>query len=145
MWLRSSSISLDGCCSKIREVSWCRLTAFLNKSNWHCVIGFLINTAFLNVYFMLHYHLFFRKEIYLLECLYFSEYDIRMSLYVFWFKKRPSVKYVHNWWEDVGRSSKYVQLRKGWIFCAEVRSFLSKLIFTHFVSYWSRSHEIVEK
>ena len=35
----------------------------------------------------LHYHLFFRKEIYLLECLYFSECDIRMSLYNFLVEK----------------------------------------------------------
>ena len=31
------------------------------------------------------------------------------------------------------------------LFCAEVRSLLSKLIFTHFVSCWSRTQEIVEK
>ena len=30
--------------------------------NWHCPIGFLINTAPLNVYFILNYHLFFRKD-----------------------------------------------------------------------------------
>ena len=47
-------------------------------------VGFLINAALLNVYFILHCHLFFRKEIYFFECLYFSEYDIRMSLYIFW-------------------------------------------------------------
>ena len=34
---------------------------------------------------------------------------------------------------------------EGWLFRAEVRSLLSKLIFTHFVSCWSCSHEIVEK
>ena len=28
------------------------------------------------------------------ECLYFSEYDIRMYLFVFWLRHRPSVKYV---------------------------------------------------
>ena len=33
----------------------------------------------------------------------------------------------------------------GWLFCAEVRSVLSKLIFTHFVSCWSYSNEILEK
>ena len=35
--------------------------------------------------------------------------------------------------------------RGGWLFYAEVRSLLSKIIFTHFVSCWSRSHEIVKK
>ena len=34
---------------------------------------------------------------------------------------------------------------EGWRFCAEVRSLLPKLIFTHIVPCWSRSHEIVEK
>ena len=34
---------------------------------------------------------------------------------------------------------------EGWLFCTENRSLLSKLIFTHIVSCWSRSHEIVEK
>ena len=36
----------------------------------------------LNLYFILHYHLFFRKEIYFFGCLHFSQYDIRMSFYV---------------------------------------------------------------
>ena len=53
---------------------------------WHYIVGFFINTAFLNVCFMLHYHLFFRKEIYFFECLCSSEYDIRMSWYVFWLR-----------------------------------------------------------
>ena len=30
------------------------------KNSWYCTIGFLINTA--PLYFILHYHLFFRKE-----------------------------------------------------------------------------------
>ena len=34
---------------------------------------------------------------------------------------------------------------EGWLFCAKVRSLLSKLIFTHNASCWSCSHEIVEK
>ena len=33
----------------------------------------------------------------------------------------------------------------GGLVCAEVRSLLLKLIFTHPVSSWSHSHEIVEK
>ena len=27
-----------------------------------------------------------------------------MSLYVFWLRKRPSIKYVRNWWGDGGSS-----------------------------------------
>ena len=34
---------------------------------------------------------------------------------------------------------------EGWLFCAEVRSLLSKLIFTHFGSCWSRNHKNVEQ
>ena len=30
------------------------------------------------------------------ECLYFGEYDIRMFLFVFWLRNRPSIKYVRN-------------------------------------------------
>ena len=56
----------------------------------------------MNVYFILHYHLFFRKVIYFFECLYFSEYNIRMSLYVIWLRKVSSIKYVRNWRGDGG-------------------------------------------
>ena len=36
-------------------------------------------------------------------------------------------------------------LREEWILCAKVGSLLSKLIFSHYASHWSRSHEIVKK
>ena len=65
----------------------------------------IINAALLNVYFILHYHLFFRKK-YFFECLYFSEYDFGMSLSVYWLRKGPSVKYVRNWWENGGGHTK---------------------------------------
>ena len=45
---------------------------------------------------------FFRKEIYFSECLYFSENDIRMSLYLFWLRKGPSIKYLRNLWGGGG-------------------------------------------
>ena len=64
----------------------------------------MINAALLNVYFILHSHLFLRKEIYFFECLHFNEYNIRMPLYVFWLRKGPSIKYVRNWWGDGGSS-----------------------------------------
>ena len=51
---------------------------------------------------ILHYHLLFCKEIYFFECLYFSEYDIRMPLYVFLVEKGASIKYVSNWREIRG-------------------------------------------
>ena len=111
------------------------------KHNWHCIIELLINAEFrlmllISVYFILYYHLFFRKEIYFFESLYFSDSDIRMPLYVFWLRKRPSITYVRN--------CTYKSLGKGWLFCAKVKNLLSKLIFTHFVSCWSHSDKITE-
>ena len=43
--------------------------------------------ALLSFHFILHYYLFFRKEIYFFEGLYFREHDIRMSIYVFWLRR----------------------------------------------------------
>ena len=37
--------------------------------NWHCTIGFFINTALRNVYFILHYHLCFRKDFFSNVCI----------------------------------------------------------------------------
>ena len=40
---------------------------------------------------------FFIKNFFF-ECLYFSEYDIRMFLFVFfWLRNRPSIKYICKW------------------------------------------------
>ena len=112
----SSSIYSGGYGSKIRKVKRyrpvvsnetivaTRLGFFLTKvapiqsiTN-NVLLVFLINAALLNVCFILYYHLFF------FECLYFSECDIRMSLYVYWLKKWPSIKYADNRWEDRGSS-----------------------------------------
>ena len=75
-----SSISLDRYGSKVQKVSSCipavsneiilatRQDFFFKKGSsckkhkWHCIIGFLIKASLLNVYLILHYHLFFRKE-----------------------------------------------------------------------------------
>ena len=45
--------------------------------------------------FILHYHLFFVKNCFF-EFLYFSEYDIRMFLCVFWLRNMSSILYVRN-------------------------------------------------
>ena len=82
--------------------------AFLYKSSscakhkWHCIINFLINAALLNVYLILHYHLFFWKEIYFFECLYFTEFQIRVPLYVFCLRKELSIKHIRNSWGNAG-------------------------------------------
>ena len=73
----------------------------LTKHNWYCAFGFLINTAPLNVYFILHYCSFFR---FIFEFLYFSEYDIRMFLFIFWLRGRPPIKYSRNWGNEGGSS-----------------------------------------
>ena len=36
------------------------------------------------------------KNFFFFEYLYFSEYDIRMLLFVFWLRSRSSIKYVRN-------------------------------------------------
>ena len=61
----------------------------------------------------LPFHLFVHKVIYFFECLYFSKYDIRMYLYVFWLRKVSSVKCVRNWWGDWGGRPKCIKLRIG--------------------------------
>ena len=94
--------------SKIRKVSRCRPTvsnqtilatgqeffftkvAPVQNITELLLLGFLINIVPLNVYFILHYDIFFRKEL-LFECLYFGEYNILMFLSVFWLKNRPSL------------------------------------------------------
>ena len=56
-----------------------------------------------------------------------------MSWYVFWLRKEPSIKYVC--------SCTYESPGEGWLSLAEVRFLVLKLIFLHFVSCWSRSHD----
>ena len=95
--VRSSAISLDGYSSKIQKVSRCRPTVsngtilattqefFLTKvapvqSITHIVLQFLfISTA--PLYFILHYHLFFRKEFIFLSNVYISVNTIFENCY----------------------------------------------------------------
>ena len=37
------------------------------------------------------------KNLLFFKCLYFSEYDIRMLLFIFWLRNRTSIKYVRSW------------------------------------------------
>ena len=100
-------ISLDGYGCKIRKVSRCRPKVsnetilatkqefFFKKvspvQSWHCTIGFLINTAPLNVYFILHYHLFFREEFFFSN-VYISVNTIFECSICFLVENRPSIK-----------------------------------------------------
>ena len=49
-------------------------------------------------------HVWLLKNLFFFECLYFSEYDIRVLLFVFWLRNRPSIKYVSNWRNGRGSS-----------------------------------------
>ena len=81
---------------QLGRIFFCRSSSRI-KHNWHCIM-------LLNVYFILHYRLFFRKEIYFFECFYFNVYDAQVSLYVFCLIKGP-IQYVCNW-SGMGESSK---------------------------------------
>ena len=116
-WLRSSSISLDGYGSKIQRVSRykpavsnktilaTRYKFFFTKA---APVQSITDTVFLDFWLMLLSWMSISSytTIYFFECLYCSEYDIRMFLYVYWLKKRPSIKYVCNWFEDGGSHPK---------------------------------------
>ena len=58
---------------------------------------------------------FFVKKFFF-ECLYFSEYGIRVfeCSKVFWLRNRPSIKHVRNWGNEEGAGHpKCVQVRTG--------------------------------
>ena len=131
MWLRPSSILLDGCGSKIQKVNRCRPAVsnknilvsrqefFFTKADpvqsitniilldlnicifWICIIGYwlmLLSWMFISSYTTIY---FFVKKIFL-KCLHFSEYNIRMSLYLYWLRKGQSIKCIRSWWGMVG-------------------------------------------
>ena len=54
-----------------------------------CFSLILLPGMFVSYYIIIY---FFVKNFFF-ECLYFSEYDIRMFLFVFWLRNRPSIKY----------------------------------------------------
>ena len=107
IWLRSSTISLDGYGSKIRKVSRCRPTvsngtilATKQESFFTKVAPVQSITAIVLLGFLLILLPFvsFNTTIYVFvknsfsKCLYISEYDIRI-LFVFWLRNRPSKMY----------------------------------------------------
>ena len=51
---------------------------------------------------------FFVNKFFFLKFI-FSEYDIRMFLFVFWLRNRPSIKCVHNWGNGGGRAEGVIQ------------------------------------
>ena len=56
--------------------------------------------------------IYFLVKIFFFKCLCCSEYDIRMFLFFFWLRNRPSINYVRNC-EMEGGHRKYVQVRTG--------------------------------
>ena len=106
-------ISLDGYSSKIRKVKKFRSTvsnktilgtkeefffakvAPVKKHKWHFTLRFwlillpwMLILSYINIYFLVNIVFF--------ECLYFSEYDIRMFLFAFWLRNRPFITYLRN-------------------------------------------------
>ena len=63
----------------------------------------LLSWMFISSYTTIY---FFVKENYFFECLYFNEYDIRMSLSVYCLRNGLSIKYVRNWQEGSGGHTK---------------------------------------
>ena len=126
---RSISISLDMYGFKIRKVSRCwpsvsnqTILATRKKLFFKNVAPIQRNTCYTAIYFFVKKFIFFK-------CLYFSEYDIRISLYGFWLRKGSPITYVRNWW-GMGSHPKSVQLCIGW---GDVRSLVYVRICTMFL------------
>ena len=76
------------------------------------LLGFsliLLPGMFISYYTIIY---FFVKNFFF-ECLYFSEYDIRMFLFVFWLRNRPSIKYVRNQGNGEGSSKMFTDAYRG--------------------------------
>ena len=57
------------------------------------------------------------KNLCFFECVYFSEYDIGMVLFVFWLRNKSSIKYVRNWGNGgdvIKNAHRYVQGGGSW-------------------------------
>ena len=110
------------------------------KPNWHCIIGFLINAALLNVYFILHATLLFNfsREIHFFERLYFSEYNIWMSL-CFLVEKRASIKYLRNCWEWEGHPNAYSYVQGEGVSCLMCTYALSLSLSIFLAAFLSKS------
>ena len=81
------------------------------KQNWRITVGFLINAAFLNVYFILEYNLFFRKD-FQFRIMIFHWIRYSNVFFVFWLWGKPSIMYLHKWGNE-GGSSKIVLVHTG--------------------------------
>ena len=79
--------------------------------NWHCTIGFFINTALRNVYFILHYHLCFRKDFFSSVCISVNMIFECSYLSFGWKRGHPLSMYVTGGME--GAHPKCLQKRAG--------------------------------
>ena len=125
-WLRSSAIPLDGYGSKIRKVNRCRPTVsngtmlatkqefFFTKVSPVQSIFDIELLDFLLIRFPFNTTIyFFVKNYFFSECFYFSEYSIRMLLFVFWLRNTSSTKYVRNWGVVIQNVYRCVQRDRG--------------------------------
>ena len=113
-WLRSSSISLNGYGSKIRKVGTCRPTVsneailatrqeffFTKVAPVQSITE--INAALLNVYFILHHHLFFVKK-YIFPNVYISVNTIFKCFYMLFGWERDHQVSTYATYEGMGES-----------------------------------------
>ena len=82
------------------------------------------------------------KDLFFFECFYFSEYDIRMLLFVFWLRNRPYITYVSNW-RNGGEVIKIVyrcpQWERSWKIGYKIRTYemdCPKIILSKFFVLW---------
>ena len=140
--MRSSAISLDGYSSKIRTGNRCRpavsnetilafrqeffftkvapvqsITGFVLLDFWLMLLSWMFTSSYTIIYFLV-------KKKFIFSNVYISVNMIFECLYIFWLRKGPSIKLVYN--------CTYKSSEAGWLFWAEVRTLLSKLIVTLF-------------
>ena len=131
MSLRSNSIFSDGYSSKMEKVSkykpavsnetilatrheiFFTIVTPVQSTNdvvllgfWLTLFSWIFIASYTPIYFFVH------KLIFLNVYKYSSEYDIRVSVDVFWLRKGPSLKYMRNCWGNEDHPN-CVQLRTG--------------------------------
>ena len=100
------------------------------KHNWHFTIEFLINTAPLNVLFILHYHLFFRKETYFSNVYILVNTIFKYSyLYFGWEIGHPLTTYANG-----GNEGEFIQMCTGAYRGRRVEKSVIRFIYTKWMT-----------
>ena len=104
---------------------------------WLILLSWMFISSYTTIYF------FVKKFIF--SNIYISVNTIFECLYMFFGWERVHQISAYTTGGEIREGHpKWVQMRmrKGWLFCAETRPFISKLTFTHFISCWSRGHMV---